>query len=77
MSHPPVLINDAAGWRLGRPSAEPKPRRKVVYRPQPVAPILPAQIRSMMQLGLDTVEIALRLRTTEAVIWNVMARART
>lgn len=76
MSQRPVLINDSQGWRLGRPEAEPKPRKKVVYRPQPVAPILPEQVRSMMRLGLDTVEIALRLRTTEAVIWNVMARAR-
>ena len=65
---PPVLVNVGKGWRLDMP-----PRRKYFYRAQ----ITHVRVRAMMAKGMDTMQIAAAFKTTEATVWNVMARAGT
>ena len=77
MTPHPVLINDGKGWRLGRPKEEPKPRKRVVHRRPEPPPLNAEQVKAMMRLGMNTHDIALRWQTTEAVVWNKLARAST
>lgn len=75
MSPRPVLINDGKSWRLGRPNEEPAPRKRVIYRRLPPPPLNAEQVKAMMRLGMNTHDIALRWQTTEAVVWNKLARS--
>ena len=38
-------------------------------------PVTSVRVRAMMAMGRDTMQIAAELKTTEAVIWNALARA--
>ena len=69
MSDRPVLINAGAGWRLDVPW---RGRGKAFMQPMPVTSV---RIKRLMAQGLDTMDIAVMHGTTEAVIWNALARA--
>ena len=68
MSNPPILINAGSSWRLDVPW---RARKKDA---QPLR-ITSVRVRAMMAMGRDTMQIAAELKTTEAVIWNALARA--
>jgi hypothetical protein len=68
MSNQPVLINAGSSWRLDVPW---RARKKDTQPP----PITFVRIRAMMAMGLDTMQIAAELKTTEAAVWNALARA--
>jgi hypothetical protein len=68
MSQQPVLINTGATWRLDVPW---RARKKDTQPP----PITSVRIRAMMAMCKDTFDIAIELKTTEAVVWNALARA--
>lgn len=73
MSNDPALITDGnGGWRLDARSSVVKGWRP----PRPVySTITSVRVRAMMATGMDTLDIARELKTTEAVVWNAMARA--
>ena len=64
MSNPPILINAGSSWRLDPP-------KRYFY----AAGITSVRIKRLMAQGLDTMDIAVMHGTTEAVIWNALARA--
>jgi DNA-binding NarL/FixJ family response regulator len=65
----PMLVTDGKGsWRLDVPWRA----RKKETQPTPITSV---RVRAMMAMGLDTMQIAAELKTTEATVWNALARA--
>lgn len=68
MSEPLTVKDTGQGWRFDWPDG----RRRYVYRSAPISSV---GIRAKMAKGMDTLDIANELGTTEAFIWNALALA--